>query len=56
MDNDDVTIIVIFNGKNTFNGRAEHSMKQFINAKKRQLAQQAGREEGGPPKQLRTVH
>lgn len=55
MDNDDVTIIVIMNGKNIMNGTSEHSMRNFINAKKRQLAMQAGMENGDPPKQLRTV-
>lgn len=56
MDNDDVTIIVIMNGINAFKGTPEHSMKNFIAAKKRQLALQGVDVDGaGAPKRLRRI-
>lgn len=36
MDNDDVTVVVVMNGVNVFGGKPEHSMKHFIQAKRRQ--------------------
>lgn len=42
MDNDDVTVVFIMNGVKCIDGGADHSMANFIKAKKRQLAREAG--------------
>ncbi|CAN0020643.1 unnamed protein product [Ectocarpus fasciculatus] len=55
MDNDDITIIVIYNGVNTIKGTEEHSMKKLIAAKKRQLALMNGDAQGNGPQQRRRI-
>lgn len=53
MDNDDVTVIVVMNGINAIAGTEQHTMRNFIEAKKRQLALTAGDDEGVDAKRPR---
>lgn len=53
MDNEDVNIVLIFNGAHAIHGRAEHTMKEFIASKKRQLTLQKGDPTGSAAKQPR---
>ena len=50
IDNEDVTVIVIMNGMNVFRGKPEHSMKRFIQAKKRALEEGGGQGSSSKPK------
>lgn len=47
MDHPDMTVIFIMNGPNCITGTDDHVMRNFIAAKKRQLALEAGDAQGG---------
>lgn len=47
MDDPDMTVIFIMNGPNCITGTDDHIMRNFIAAKKRQLALEAGDAQGG---------
>lgn len=55
MDNPDMTVIFIMNGVTGITGTDEHTMKNFIANKKRQLALRAGEAQGSGPQQRRRI-
>ncbi|CAM9825805.1 unnamed protein product, partial [Hapterophycus canaliculatus] len=55
MDNPDMTVIFIMNGVTSITGTDDHTMRNFIAAKKRQLAQKAGEAQRSGPQQRRRI-
>lgn len=53
MDKDDVTVHVVMNGMHSIRGTPEHSMQNFIEAKKRRRELQAGDGRGSAAKNPR---
>lgn len=55
MDHKDVTVIFIMNGPNCITGTDDHTMKNFIAAKKRKNARENADAQGTPQQRRRIV-